>query len=222
MGQALTNLRRKRSAGALRELARRQDASETPPLSQETLAGALQHVSAYLVSKNRKLTIIAVGGVVNTLLLENRMRTYDVDFFHESLSSKDAALLLRATRHATKQNAALAPGWLNNHTVLFIAGPIRRMLTTEAFNQNEVVFDATGLRLLAAPWQYLFCTKVDRIAQTRNNTLRPYDQTDAVYYLQRDTSHAPLRLQSPLPFYRLGSPVILSSRPHTQSQLSHS
>ncbi|KAJ5386721.1 hypothetical protein N7509_009262, partial [Penicillium cosmopolitanum] len=105
------------------------------------LAGALQHLSAYLVSKNRKLTIIAVGGVVNTLLLETIRRYFSVPY-------------------ATKQNAALALEWLNNHTVLFIAGPIRRMLTTEAFNQNEVVFDATGLRLLAAPWQYLFCTKL--------------------------------------------------------------
>lgn len=65
---------------------------------------------------------------------------------------------------------------------------IRRVLTSEAFTQNEIVFDSPGLRLIAAPWEYLFCTKVDRIAQTSNNTLRPYDQTDAIYYLRRHLS----------------------------------
>lgn len=157
-------------------------------MSKETLVQALQHVSVYLAAKNTQITLIAVGGVVNTLLLENRVHTRDVDFFNDNLTVEDTAFILQGARYATKMNRSLEPEWLNNHTVLFIPVDIRRVLTSEAFTQNEIVFDSPSLRLIAAPWEYLFCTKVDRITRTGNNTLRPYDQTDAIYYLRRHLS----------------------------------
>lgn len=51
---------------------------------------------------------------------------------------------------------------------------------------NEVVFEEPGLRVLAAPWDYAFCAKLDRISgSTELGTRKPYDLTDAVAYLHR-------------------------------------
>lgn len=119
MGQKHTNLRRGRSARTLRDLARTPTSNAALPLlSQETLVQALQHVSMYLAAKNRQITLIVVGGVVNTLLLENRVHTRDVDFFNDNLTVEDTAFILQGTKYATKMNRSLEPQWLNNHTVL--------------------------------------------------------------------------------------------------------
>lgn len=79
----------------------------------------------------------------------------------------------------------LGQEWLNNHTVLFIPLHIRQILTMEALDQHAIVFQAPGLTILAAPWAYLFCTKIHRLSGSGISTVQPYDQDDAVHYLER-------------------------------------
>lgn len=38
---------------------------------------------------------------------------------------------------------------------------------------------------MAAPWAYLFCTKIHRLSGSGISTVQPYDQDDAVHYLER-------------------------------------
>ncbi|KAJ5995568.1 hypothetical protein N7481_002545 [Penicillium waksmanii] len=120
-------------------------------MSQETLTNALNHVAVYLDAKKQQITIFAIGGVVNTLFLENRMHTRDVDFFNDDLTAQETAYILRATKSAMKRNRALEPEWLNNHIVLFIPAETRTILTAQAFAQDETVYTSAGLRLIAAP-----------------------------------------------------------------------
>ncbi len=55
-------------------------------------------------------------------------------------------------------------------------------LYDEGVTQNDVVFNAPGLTVYAAPWRYALCAKLDRLSKTG---ARPYDMSDAVDYLDR-------------------------------------
>ncbi|KAF1839714.1 hypothetical protein BDW02DRAFT_584936 [Decorospora gaudefroyi] len=75
--------------------------------------------------------------------------------------------------------------WFNNRTVLFIPKANREYLTQRAFAQNETVFDRPGLKVLAAPWDYAMCAKLDRCAGAGPTSAKPYDYSDAATYLHR-------------------------------------
>lgn len=55
----------------------------------------------------------------------------------------------------------------------------------QAFTQQEVIFRAEGLTVLAARWQYAFCCKVDRLAGAGLHAPLIYNLDDAVLYLKR-------------------------------------
>ena len=96
-------------------------------------------------------------------------------------------LLEQASRVAeAKASLPLGGNWLNNATTLYIPSRIRQELAQEAVEQNDVVFQAPGLTVLAAPWLYALCTKIDRLGDRQKR--RRYDQADAVAYLRRYTS----------------------------------
>ena len=155
-------------------------------LTSISMQNALRRVAQYLHQKRKQLTIIAVGGAVNTLLLESRSTTHDLDFFNNSLQKQDVQLIRDAARYARTRDPSLPEEWLNNRTTLFIRPNIRASLTDEAIRQNELVFRAPGLLVLAAPWHYAFCAKLDRISGSSSLGLgKRYDLTDAVAYLHR-------------------------------------
>lgn len=183
-------------ASQLMELAPRIAGQEppVPELDRATLLGALNNVALYLQSKGANITIVAVGGAVNTILLQSRATTHDVDFYNVALSQKEIALLRGAMAQAQKHDKTLSNEWLNNRTVLFIPKAQRKILTDEAMQQRDVVFGQPGLTVLAAPWKYAFCAKLDRLAGTALGGSRPYDLSDAASYLHQ-------HLQK----YRLGS-----------------
>ena len=131
------------------------------------------------------LTKIA-RGAVNTMLLGTRETTHDVDFFMPPCDSSIMRLLEQASQIAqAKASLPLGGVWLNNTTSLYISRTLREELAQQAVQQNEVVFQAPGLTVLAAPWLYAFCSKVDRLAKSIR--ARAYDRDDAIAYLRRYT-----------------------------------
>jgi hypothetical protein len=128
------------------------------------------------------LTLVVVGGVVSTVLLRTRNSTQDVDFFMEPLSERDARLLGAASQDVSERsrNPRFGAGWLNNNTMVFIAGEIRARLARDSLAQDTVVFERPGLKLVAAPWVYQFCAKLDRMAGGGG---RGHDVGDAASYL---------------------------------------
>jgi hypothetical protein len=55
--------------------------------SKERIEEGLKFVAKHLASKKLNVAIIAVGGVVNTLLLKSYASTGDVDFFYRTKDS---------------------------------------------------------------------------------------------------------------------------------------
>jgi len=74
---------------------------------------------------------------------------------------------------------------MNNRCVLFIPRSQKEYLYNEAVRQNDVVFQAPGLKVLAAPWNYAVSAKLDRVGGASPFGSRPYDLPDPVGYLHR-------------------------------------
>lgn len=155
---------------------------EDHELDRRTLEAALTTMAEFIDRQRQSITIITVGGAVNTLLLQNRQSTQDVDFFGTNLNNDQRILLDEAARYAERQSQTPLGGeWFNNQTMLWLPLNVHRRVTQEALEQNEVVFERRGLELVAAPWNYALCGKMNRLVRPAET--RPYNVTDAVSYL---------------------------------------
>jgi len=167
-------------------------------MTADTIRQGLSTVASALNAKGLNVSIIAVGGAINTLYLQTRASTGDVDFFYRTKTRHEDVTQLIAAANSARETLKLDEHWLNNHTALFIQVhfiillPRQTSLCTDmhlsflffAFGvtQNDVVFNAPGLTVYAAPWRYALCAKLDRLSKTG---ARPYDMSDAVDYLDR-------------------------------------
>ena len=152
-------------------------------LSRSNLQRALRYVATYLRDRNNDVVMIAVGGAVNTILLQSRETTHDVDFINPSATPQQMRLLQRAASAAIAQiSIRLGDNWLNNTTTLYLSSQLQDELGREAIAQNDIVFQEPGLTVLAAPWRYALCAKIDRMGSPNR---RPYDSGDAATYLRR-------------------------------------
>ena len=98
------------------------------------------------------------------------------------MQSSEMSLLDQAGREAIERSSVpLGGDWLNNSTALFISRDLVRDLVRGAKEQGDIVFQEHGLTVYAAPWDYAFCTKLDRLTKP---TRRPYDPSDARAYLR--------------------------------------
>ena len=156
---------------------------EDHELNRQTLRAALTTMANYIDSHRQDITVITVGGAVNTMLLQTRESTHDVDFFGTNLNNNQRILLNDAAKYAERRSATPLGGeWFNNQTMLWLPPDVHRTVTEEALRQNEVVVEKRGLKIVAAPWNYALCGKMNRLV--RPDQLRPYDLPDAVAYLR--------------------------------------
>lgn len=87
-----------------------------------------------------------------------------------------------AARYAERQSQTPLGGeWFNNQTMLWLPPNVHRKVTQEVFEQTEVVFDRRGLKVVAAPWNYALCGKMNRLV--RPDQSPPYDFADVASYL---------------------------------------
>ena len=139
-------------------------------LTDQNMRIALGAVPAYIHHRRKDFRITVVGGAVSIMLLKARAATHDVDYIASSLSQSDVRIREEATGHVqrTYPQLQLEGNWFNRNATLFIDPAVRSKLIQELFQQglaqNEIVFDAPGLRLYAAPWEWAICAKLDRIA----------------------------------------------------------
>jgi hypothetical protein len=155
-------------------------------LTAEDLATALGVVGDYLRKKRKNLILIAVGGAINTLYLHSRISTHDADFFSRNLTYEELTVLNKACQKASTTTGA-PTRWLNNQTSLYLTHDVRLGLVAKAIAANVVIFQRGGLTLLAAPWRYSLCSKLNRIHQAirDESKRRDYDIDDAAAYLNR-------------------------------------
>lgn len=60
---------------------------EDHKLNRQTLKAALTMMADFIDSQRQYITIITVGGAVNTLLLRNRQSTHDIDFLGTNINN---------------------------------------------------------------------------------------------------------------------------------------
>lgn len=155
---------------------------EDHELDRPTLEVALTTMADFIDEQRQNITIITIGGAVNTLLLQDRQSTHDVDFFGTNINNDQRILLDEAARYAERQSRTPLGGeWFNNQMMLWLPPNVHQKVTQEALEQNEVVFARKGLKLVVAPWNYALCGKMNRLA--RPDQIRPYDVIDAASYL---------------------------------------
>ena len=162
-------------------------------MSWEDINRALSYVAEYLNRHNEDLTITGVGGIINTVYLQTRASTHDVDFCGTNLNNTQRKLLDRAAHHAMRQfSRPLGSAWLNNETTLHMAADVHRDVTARALTQNEIIFRAPGISVIAAPFDYAFASKAQRVG---TEFRRSYDVADCAIYLhewcQRHENQAP-------------------------------
>ena len=158
---------------------------QQPDLKREDLLQALGIAAEYLNSKNVHYEIITVGGAVSTIHLQFRESTPAMDFFISAgFGVQDTKIMGQAVDHAVKQMGRnrLGDTWLNNRVVELLSPDEWEKLVRLAKQQNTTVFQARGLRVLAAPWSYSFITKA---ALLMRDDAKSYEWYDAVQYLRQ-------------------------------------
>lgn len=153
-----------------------------PQLTPADLTDGLSLLAQYLNSHNRNIELAVVGGAVCTMLLGTRNTTEDIDYFNPGLQKDDINVLGRAVAYAQNQphQPPFTSGWFNNNTTVWISPAIRPTLYQEAVQAGIIVFQKPGLTLYAAPFQYQFCAKLQRMSGGGSRT---QDAGDAAAYL---------------------------------------
>lgn len=156
-------------------------------MDRTTILKALTIIADFLVTKGVMAHVVTVGGAVNTLLLQSRETTHDVDFFLATPEAPVHREIHEAARHANRQmGGALGAEWFNNTTQVMMGRRVQNALVEDAIRQNAVVFQKVeggkGLCIYAAPWSYALCGKLNRLCTTNP---RPYDLADAISYLHQ-------------------------------------
>ncbi|OKL57906.1 hypothetical protein UA08_06864 [Talaromyces atroroseus] len=156
----------------------------TRDIDRNVLFAALQHVARYISHRGQSITVIAVGGAVNTPYLQSRGTTHDVDVFGSTFTNKARMLLDEAMQDAQRHYRDLGTDWINTETQMCMPGSLHDRLTVAAERQNVKIFNQPGLTMYAAPWNYAFSANVNRIL-TDGDQARPYDLDDAVTYIHK-------------------------------------
>ena len=90
------------------------------PMSADIIRQGLTSVAATLHSKGQNISLVAVGGAVNTLLLHTRESTGDVDFFYWTKTRNEDVTKVIVAANSAATKLKLGDHWLNNHTAVFI------------------------------------------------------------------------------------------------------
>ena len=159
-------------------------------LDRDTIIRALDQMGQYLDRRGVNATVMTVGGAVNTVYLQSRRSTHDVDFFLATPTAPEHTVIHEAARSAAhserSQGGELGANWFNNATQLLMGRDIQARLAQSALEQNVIVHQYRGPRggivVYAAPWAYAFCGKLNRLCESN---ARSYDIADAVCYLHQ-------------------------------------
>ncbi|KAK8155183.1 hypothetical protein BKA80DRAFT_282914 [Phyllosticta citrichinensis] len=175
------------------------DPSLNPELTRADLLHALDLTSLHLDHHNAEpIMIIALGGALHVLHLRSRLTTSALQFFHPAPASPQNAALaaaaaaafavpasgLQERKNRTRNAPRLQPNWLTNAVLLSLPLRLQAHLAAAACRQNDTVYVSRNgrLRVLAAPWEYVFVSAVARMSWSGQ---RPWDMADAVAALRR-------------------------------------
>ncbi|KAG1741541.1 uncharacterized protein EDB91DRAFT_333994 [Suillus paluster] len=155
---------------------------EDKQLTAQDLERGFNLTAEALKKEKKQITIVAVGGAINTMFLRSRASTGDVDFFSVDRTNHK---VLQGAIESTAKTMQLGKGWMNNHTAIFIPADTMNNIYNEAIRNNVVVFNKPGLKVVAAPWMYCLVAKLEKAGKAGNS--KSYDMSDAAQYLMQES-----------------------------------
>ncbi|PGH21610.1 hypothetical protein AJ80_03043 [Polytolypa hystricis UAMH7299] len=155
--------------------------SPTPSIHRHDLKAAFDTAARHLEKQKTPAIIIAFDGAVDTLYFRTRETTTDLGFL--SIASREQQQVLEAASALAEKDpkSPLERNWLNSEQDR-IPQALHTELIQEAMAQQIVVYHHPCLQVLAGPWLYSFCVRVDRLV---TRTHRSYDLSDAVDHLHQ-------------------------------------
>jgi hypothetical protein len=137
---------------------------QQPRIDMQAIRRTLELMGQHIAAKGEALTLIAVGGLTFTALLRDSRTPHDSEFLDARLDAPRRRLLLQAATVAQCNfSSPLVAYRFSDKNTLSPPAEIHRLITTNAIVQNKVLFQNRGLKILALPWDYAFCTEVERM-----------------------------------------------------------
>lgn len=164
-----------------------QERIDSLALQRETIQQALHLMASYLANQGQNITIITVGGSISSLLLKDQLTREHLDYIATDVSEEQRKILAAAAKYARlKCSLPIHGGWFSTRgdDTLKLPFSVHRQVVLRSISQNEIIFQARGLNILAAPWEYAFVATLGRLVSDRA-VARPHDLEDAVAYLHR-------------------------------------
>ncbi len=156
-------------------------------LQRDTIQQALRLMADYLASRDQNITIITVGGSISNILLRDQLTREHLDYLVLNVSDEQRRIFADAARHTRNRcSRPIVGAWFSarGDDTLKLPSSICRQVVLSSISQNEVIFQAPGLKIIAAPWDYAFVATLGRLASDRSPARR-YDLCDAIAYLHR-------------------------------------
>ncbi|KAF7505307.1 hypothetical protein GJ744_001010 [Endocarpon pusillum] len=164
-----------------------QESIDSFALERETIQKALHLMASYLASQGQNITIITVGGSISSLLLKDQLTRENLDYIATDVSEEQRKILAAAAKYARlKSSQPIRGAWFSTRgsDTLKLPFSVHRQVVLRSIAQHEIIFQAPGLKILAAPWEYAFVATLGRLASDRS-VARPHDLEDAIAYLHR-------------------------------------
>lgn len=172
------------------QMQRLHESPAEPPLDPQILLQALSAMGTFLSTRDLEIELIAMGGETYNLLFPGKIAPYNKDFLKINLPDKKKLALYRAAQHAeAKCERHIGVDRFTRRHMLQLPEPIHQKVITLALSQKDYIFQSQGLKILAPPWDYIFCLKLNKLTldvplQTRKNLLLE----DAAWTLHRRLS----------------------------------
>lgn len=65
-------------------------------LDRNRILRALTFVAQYLAQREKQVSIVTTGGVINTVVIRSRQTTHDIDFLNPRIANGNEAIFLEA------------------------------------------------------------------------------------------------------------------------------
>ncbi|KAK2811279.1 hypothetical protein FQN49_008471 [Arthroderma sp. PD_2] len=142
------------------------------------------------------IRLIAAGGFLAVMLLQNRDATGDLDYLidPEWASDVDIQKPLKDAIGKVSRDLDYNIEWANEDLGLFVTKDARHYLFSKAEEQNIVLFKGEYLIVLAAPIEWALERKIRRIYAADRGRKTEFDLSDCLAMLRylRERQNAPL------------------------------
>ncbi|KAF8330083.1 uncharacterized protein EI90DRAFT_3017007 [Cantharellus anzutake] len=162
--------------------------SRTPPLQLEKpKAPSLNPIKS---SAAFKATLVAVGGVVDVLYLRIADQTDDIEFLGPAISHRT---YLEVAMHGAIAHLGLPSRKIEQTNKLPVGENWQSLMEVLGRGPRETIFRQPGLQVVAAPWNYGFCVKMDMLRRGATGAITPTPRhvSDAAVYLDSVIKHQP-------------------------------